>query len=73
MKKISNNGEYSNGDKFSQELRAQPRKSDAHRQKSVPHHESFVDEDDGARHHAHRSEPAKNLIRVQLRRIQRLF
>lgn len=73
MKKISNNGEYSNGDKFSQELRAQPRKSDVHRHKSASHHESFVDEDDGARHHAHRSEPAKNVIRVQLRRIQRLF
>lgn len=73
MRKISNNGEYPDGDKFSRELRAQPRKSGIHRHKSASHHGSFADEDDGERHHAHRSEPAKNVMRVQLRRIQQLF
>jgi hypothetical protein len=76
MKKISNNDVYSTVDTFSQELRAQPRKSDINWQRTASHaaghHEENIDEQAGSRH-SHRSEPSKNLIRVQLRRIQQLF
>lgn len=71
MKKVSNNGFLSNGDKFSSELRGQPRKSDIQRRKHAPHYGG--DDNDGERHHGHRNQPSKNLIRVQLRRIQQLF
>lgn len=73
MKKISNNDVYSNGGEFSHELRAQPRKSDFNRQKSVPHVIHEDDSDENVARHTHRSEPSKNIVRVQLRRIQQLF
>lgn len=65
--------DYFNNEKFSHdfshELGSQPRKSDARARKST---KSF--DDDGEKfHHSHRNEPNKNLVRVQLRRIERLF
>jgi hypothetical protein len=69
MKKLSNKSDFPNDEKFSRELRAQPRKSQEHMQKH-PHHTS---DDDDLRHHGHYHEPAKNAVRMQLRSIQRLF
>jgi hypothetical protein len=66
MKKISNVN--SNGDIFSQELRAQPRKSNVNRKANVSYNH-----DAESPRHTHRDEPSKNFIRVQLRRIQKLF
>jgi len=73
MKKTGNNSGYFNDGKFAQELRGQPRKSAIDSHKHTSHHGNSSDEDEAGRHHAHRSEPAKNAVRVQLRRIQRLF
>lgn len=71
MKKANHNSEYMSGDKFSTDLRAQPRKSNFQRHKAASARGHFSE--DGEHHHTHRNEPAKNAIRVQLRRIQQLF
>ena len=68
MKKPNNNGGY--GEKLSQDYRAQPRKSSASR-KTISHGNSYGENDDDKRPHSHRAEPAKNLVRMQLR--QHLF
>jgi hypothetical protein len=73
MKKVKDNSEYFHDKAFSQQLRAQPRKSPFLYQKHTHNHGHFFEEDEAERHHEHRSEPAKNAVRVQLRRIQRLF
>jgi hypothetical protein len=68
---MKKNDDYSNGDKFSQELRAQPRRSNFHQDKLHSR-----DPDDTHEDHApnrHRTQLSKNFIRVQLRRIQQLF
>lgn len=72
MRKASSS-DYSNGDNFAQEMRGQPRKSFFERQKNMMSHAHSFDNEDHARYHAQRSEPAKNAMRVQLRRIERLF
>lgn len=65
--------DYFNNGKFSHELGTQPRKSDARAHKPVKSAGSSFDDDDEKFHHSHRNEPNKNLVRVQLRRIERLF
>jgi hypothetical protein len=68
---MKKNDVYSNGDKFTQELRAQPRRSNFHLDKLHTR-----DQDDAPEDHARnkqRTQPSKNFIRVQLRRIQQLF
>ena len=57
------------GEKFIPELGMQPRKSNNRRQK----YSAGSDDDNVGQHHSHRREPAKNSVRVELRRIQRLF
>lgn len=69
MRKVSNNSEHNNGEKFSQELRAQPRKSTGYLDKHGHSRADYNDE----RHHSHHHEPGKNAVRMQLRSIQRLF
>jgi len=58
---------------FSHDLGSQPRKSDARARKSMKSAVNSFDGDDEKFHHSHRNEPNKNLVRVQLRRIERLF
>jgi hypothetical protein len=67
---MKNYDKHLSGGENSSESRAQPRKSDFYRHKKVSHH-ADVYEDEGR--HTHRSQPSKNIIRVELRRIQQLF
>lgn len=60
-------------DKTIPELGAQPRKSDARVRKYTKDIGGYSDEDDGKSGHSHRTEPNKNLVRAQLRRIERLY
>ncbi|MGV8837323.1 hypothetical protein [Cellvibrio sp.] len=53
------------------ELGAQPRRSHARMHKYAQDSQSYDDEKKS--HHSHRNEPNKNLARVQLRRIERLY
>lgn len=75
MKKDMNGDKnnFSNSEKNSYELGAQPRKSGFRAHKSAHLVENYLDEDDKKTHHRHRHEPNKNAVRVQLRRIERLF
>lgn len=75
MKKEMNGDKnnFSNSEKKSYELGSQPRKSDFRTHKTAHVVENYIDEDDEKTHHKHRHEPNKNAIRVQLRRIERLF
>jgi len=59
------------GEKSFHELGAQPRRSDSRGHKSAQASESYDDERKS--HHSHRNEPNKNIVRVQLRRIERLY
>lgn len=61
-----------NSEKSFHELGAQPRKSDFRAHKSMHDVESSVDDDEKS-HHRHRDEPNKKMVRVQLRRIERLY
>ncbi|MCE3254128.1 MAG: hypothetical protein K0Q67_3148 [Cellvibrio sp.] len=72
MRKASNNSGYFNGENVPQMLRAQPRKSADHAHKHASHRH-YHENDDGERHTHHHHEPAKNAVRIELRRIQRLF
>jgi hypothetical protein len=72
MKKLSNKSESVNGEKFSQELRGQPRKSQNYAPKHVSTHAHHHQDDDRELHH-HHHEPGKNAVRMQLRSIQRFF
>lgn len=65
-------GGDSNNEKFSHKHRAQPRKSEFRTRRQEDYKHAF-DYDDGESQGAHRREPAKNLVRVQLRRIQQMF
>lgn len=69
----SDKNNYFNSEKPSHELGSQPRKSDARVHKSTQFPESDVDDDEESPYHRHRHEPNKNMVRVQLRRIERLF
>lgn len=76
MKKVMNNREFITNDAFvnekiSKELRAQPRKS--YQKKNAVIYGNFYDEDEGRRHHLQRSEPGKNIARMQLRRLENLY
>lgn len=62
-----------NSENYLQKYRAQPRKSGLNSHRYTVEHDSFFEYDDGDTHPAQRREPAKNLMRVQLRRIQQLF
>jgi len=73
MKKLRHDSESFGGETFSAEGRGQPRKSFFERQKNMLSHTSMADDDEHWHHHTHRNEPAKNAVRVQLRRIERLF
>lgn len=74
---FGNNNNHFNGDKYSenylQKTRAQPRKSGFNSHRYEMEHDSYFDYDDGDSHPVQRREPAKNVMRVQLRRIQQLF
>jgi hypothetical protein len=72
MRKANNNSEYFNSDNTPQILRAQPRKSADYAHKHASHRH-YHENDDGERQHTHHHEPAKNAVRIELRRIQRLF
>lgn len=75
MKRDSNSDRNNcfNSESVPRELGAQPRKSDARAHKSTKSAENSFDDDDEKFHHSHRNEPNKNVMRVQLRRIERLF
>jgi len=62
-----------NDDTAIPELGAQPRRSDARVRKYTKDIEVYSDEDDKKPGHSHRAEPNKNLVRAQLRRIERLY
>lgn len=82
MKKAHNKNEFlgrelggfkgdGDGEKYLQKHRGQPRKTGfTSARYAVEHDDAY---DDGDTYPAHRREPAKNLMRVQLRRIQQLF
>lgn len=61
-----------NSEKSFHELGAQPRRSDFRAHKHVHDIENSFDDDDKS-HHRHRDELNKKMVRVQLRRIERLF
>lgn len=69
----SNNNEMFNDEKLSLMLGTQPRKSTGRRQKQPAFTSKVLDENEGYEHHNYRREPAKNSVRVELRRIQRLY
>lgn len=69
---INSNKNNFHSEKSFHELGAQPRKSDLRAHKSAQISENF-DENERKSHHSHRNEPNKNLIRVQLRRIERMY
>lgn len=73
MRKLRQNSDVFGGETFAAEMRGQPRKSFFERQKNIMSHSSAVDDDEHWHHHTHRNEPAKNAVRVQLRRIEKLF
>lgn len=73
MKKLSNNSADFNGEKFSQEMRAQPRKSHNQTPKHASTHGHSHRDEESERPHGHHHEPGKNAVRMQLRSIQRLF
>lgn len=75
MKKTlhSDNNELFNDEKLSLMLGTQPRKSTIRRQKHPIFVNKTLDEDEPGEHHNYRREPAKNSVRVELRRIQRLY
>ena len=75
MKKTmhSDNNEMFNDEKLFLMLGTQPRKSTGRRQKQPMFVSKAFNEDDVGEHHTHRREPAKNSVRVELRRIQRLY
>lgn len=60
-----------NSQKSFHELGAQPRKSDFRAHKYVQDVEPAFDEEKS--HHRHRDELNKKMVRVQLRRIERLY
>lgn len=60
-----------NSAKSFHELGMQPRKSDFRAHKHVQDEENSFD--DERSHHRHRDEPSKKMVRVQLRRIERLY
>lgn len=62
-----------NSENYLQKYRAQPRKLGFNAHRYEVEHDGFFDYDDGDSHPAQRREPAKTLMRVQLRRIQQLF
>ncbi len=64
---------FSNSEKNSYELGSQPRKSGLRAHKSAHAVENYVDEYDKKPHQKYRDEPNKKAVRVQLRRIERLF
>lgn len=69
----SNKNIFSNSEHNSYELGSQPRKSDFRAHRSADAGENYFDDDDKKTHHKHRNEPNKKAVRVQLRRIERLF
>lgn len=75
MKRDSNgnNNFFSSSEKNSYELGSQPRKSGFRAHRSAHAGENYFDDDDRKTHHKHRNEPNKKAVRVQLRRIERLF
>lgn len=72
MKRTSDRDSYFNSDKSFHALGTQPRKSDFHAHKQVQEVENSFDEDEKTHQH-HRAEPNKKMVRVQLRRIERLY
>lgn len=75
MKKDINGNKniFSNGEKLPHEFGSQPRKSDVRAHKSAQFVGNYVDEDDENVRHSHRSEPNKNRVRVQVRRIEQWY
>jgi len=68
----SDKNNFFQGEKSFHELGAQPRRSEARAHKYAQDSQSH-DDDEKKSHHSHRSEPNKNLVRVQLRRIERFY
>ncbi|WP_331351029.1 hypothetical protein [Cellvibrio sp. UBA7671] len=68
----SNKNNHVQSEKSFHELGAQPRRSDARVHKYAQDSQSY-DDDEKKSHHSHRNEPNKNHVRVQLRRIERLY
>lgn len=68
----SDKNNYVQSEKSFHELGAQPRRSDV-RVHKYAHDSEAYDDDEKKSHHNHRNEPNKNLVRVQLRRIERLY
>lgn len=66
-----NNRDYFNDEKYSRECGAQPRKS-SYQKKNPSGPANFLDDED-ERHHTQRREPGKNVMRMQLRRIEYLL
>lgn len=71
MRKFGNGKTFTISGKPSEE-RAQPRKTNS-RQHKKNSHEGSNDWNDGERFSGSRREPAKNSVRIQLRRIQQMF
>lgn len=67
----SDKNNYFNSEKSFHELGSQPRKSDFRAHKYVQDVENSVDDEKS--HHRHRDELNKKMVRVQLRRIERLY
>ena len=74
MRRDINSGKNNNmnSEKSFHELGAQPRKSDFRSHKHVHDVENSFDDDEKS-HHRHRDELNKKMVRVQLRRIERLY
>lgn len=68
MRNQRNKNDYIGDDKYAGDFGSQPRKSSP--SKKDRHH--FYDDED-RRGHQTRREPAKNLVRMQLRRIEQMF
>jgi hypothetical protein len=68
MRNQRDKNDYIGDDKYAGDFGSQPRKSSP--SKKIRHH--YYDDEEGHRHQTRR-DPAKNLVRMQLRRIEQLF